>query len=326
MAAPKERSRPAALDEFSTALRKLRERAGQPSFRRMAARSGAVSHATLHLTVTGHRLQPWETVREFVRACDGDEAEWQQRWERTRAALSGETDAPADGGNHSPERAGADAECGTDSDSYDRADGEPAHGGPADDPHRRTEDDSGRDDTTDRDAGETPVTRTRRRWPRSRRLGIPLGVGLAVVVTVASVWLLPGEDEPAAESRYGGAVNRGDSSEFVADVTIPDGTVVRPNQEFVKTWKLRNTGSVHWRDRYLRRIDMPMGPDDCQTPDRVPINDTAPRQEVSISVDVRASPSAPVDCKVHWKMVDGSGNVLLPGYRPIYFEVRVRTG
>src|SRR5690606_21342732 len=63
----------------------------------MAERSGAVSHATLHLTVKGRRLQPWETVREFVRACGGDEAEWSARYARTKAILSGEIppDAPA---------------------------------------------------------------------------------------------------------------------------------------------------------------------------------------------------------------------------------------
>lgn len=62
----------------------------------MAKKSGAVSHATLHLTVTGHRLQPWETVREFVRACDGDEAEWHARWRETAEALpeSGKRSVP----------------------------------------------------------------------------------------------------------------------------------------------------------------------------------------------------------------------------------------
>jgi len=33
---------------------------------------------------------------------------------------------------------------------------------------------------------------------------------------------------------------------FVADVTIPDGTVMEPGQKFVKTWKVKNIGGVDW--------------------------------------------------------------------------------
>ena len=41
-----------------------------------------------------------------------------------------------------------------------------------------------------------------------------------------------------------------DDFSFVADVTIPDGTPMTPGQEFVKTWKIRNTGSCAWGDGY----------------------------------------------------------------------------
>jgi hypothetical protein len=85
---PRTDERPPELEAFMDELRKLRTRAGEPSFRKMAARSGAVSHATLHLTVTGKRLQPWETVREFVRACDGDEQEWHARWQGVQLVLA----------------------------------------------------------------------------------------------------------------------------------------------------------------------------------------------------------------------------------------------
>jgi hypothetical protein len=34
------------------------------------------------------------------------------------------------------------------------------------------------------------------------------------------------------------------------DVNIPDGTEVAPNQEFVKTWKIKNTGSCVWGAGY----------------------------------------------------------------------------
>ncbi|WP_028661591.1 NBR1-Ig-like domain-containing protein [Saccharomonospora saliphila] len=317
MAAPNGTPRPAALDEFIAELRRLRQRAGEPSFRQMAARSGAVSHATLHLTLTGRRLQPWGTVREFIRACDGDEAEWHARWERTRLALSGDADTPAGPvhGRDRPEETGSDG--ASEDDSRDDPAPEPIDG-PAADELR-----SGPADHPEHGPDEGPVP-GRRRWWRRRGLRVPLSAGLAVVAVAAFVWVVPGGDDLAAQGRYGGTLHAGDASEFLGDVTIPDGMVVRPDQQFVKTWKLRNSGSVHWHNRFLQRIDLPVGPNDCQTPERIPINDTAPRQEVTISVDVRAPSAAPAACKVHWKMVDESGQLLLPGYRPIYFEVRVR--
>jgi hypothetical protein len=42
-----------------------------------------------------------------------------------------------------------------------------------------------------------------------------------------------------------------DQMVFVSDVTIPDETVMTPGQEFVKTWKVRNTGSCTWKSNYL---------------------------------------------------------------------------
>lgn len=37
-----------------------------------------------------------------------------------------------------------------------------------------------------------------------------------------------------------------DKLEFVADVTVPDGTTFKPGETFVKTWKLRNSGTSTW--------------------------------------------------------------------------------
>jgi Ig-like domain from next to BRCA1 gene len=41
-----------------------------------------------------------------------------------------------------------------------------------------------------------------------------------------------------------------DSLEFVADVTIPDGTNMAPGQDFLKTWRVKNTGSCPWEAGY----------------------------------------------------------------------------
>jgi hypothetical protein len=40
------------------------------------------------------------------------------------------------------------------------------------------------------------------------------------------------------------------NSAFEGDITIPDGTVIKPGADFKKTWKLRNTGTCTWDEGY----------------------------------------------------------------------------
>ena len=44
------------------------------------------------------------------------------------------------------------------------------------------------------------------------------------------------------------------NSSYVADATIPDGTVMSPGQTFVKTWTLQNTGSCTWDTGFTMRF------------------------------------------------------------------------
>lgn len=41
-----------------------------------------------------------------------------------------------------------------------------------------------------------------------------------------------------------------DSLEWIADVTIPDDTNMSPGQDFLKTWRVKNTGSCPWGAGY----------------------------------------------------------------------------
>ena len=38
---------------------------------------------------------------------------------------------------------------------------------------------------------------------------------------------------------------------FVADVTVPDGTAFGPHEHFIKTWRIRNSGSCDWTDYHV---------------------------------------------------------------------------
>lgn len=52
---------------------------------------------------------------------------------------------------------------------------------------------------------------------------------------------------PAATLSLGDACN---NSVYEADLTIPDGTVLRPGQDFKKVWQFRNTGNCTWDEGY----------------------------------------------------------------------------
>lgn len=98
----------------------------------------------------------------------------------------------------------------------------------------------------------------------------------------------------------------GDASTFIADITIPDGTLMAPYRDFEKTWRIRNSGTVPWVNRWLARRGSPTGHGVPTSPARVRIPDTRPGEEVDITVPVRAQPLAGAS-QVHWKMVDDLG-------------------
>ena len=125
----------------------------------------------------------------------------------------------------------------------------------------------------------------------------------------------------AAQPGLAATVIPGDRSTFVSDLDIPDGTRVGVGGRIVKTWALRNSGTVAWVGRYLRRAAS-FGPDECVTPAEVPIPATRPGEEVRVSVDVRL-PSALGYQQVYWKMVDGTGRLMLPGQRAVFFLLDV---
>ena len=109
-----------------------------------------------------------------------------------------------------------------------------------------------------------------------------------------------------------------DDSRFEGDITYPDETLVPPNSSFTKIWRIRNTGTVFWANRYLVRVNE----DPCKAPEVVAIPQTAPGEAVDIAVSVQ-TPSEPGRCRIYWKMADEQGRTLFPLKRPIFLDVRV---
>jgi len=79
------------------------------------------------------------------------------------------------------------------------------------------------------------------------------------------------------------------SAAFVADVTIPDNSVIGAGETFTKVWRVSNTGTCIWAWDYVLSYysENRMG-----APDSVPLAITYPGQTADISVDLTA-PGSP---------------------------------
>ena len=67
---------------FAAELRRAREKAGNPTYLRMARATGR-SRTALSEAAGGDHLPSWETVEAYVKACGQDPADWIERWQET---------------------------------------------------------------------------------------------------------------------------------------------------------------------------------------------------------------------------------------------------
>jgi hypothetical protein len=87
------------------------------------------------------------------------------------------------------------------------------------------------------------------------------------------------------------------------DVTIPDGTPMTANQEFVKTWKIKNTGNCTWGDGY----GLVYSYGERMSGDPVTLSAVVlPGQEVEISVNFKA-PGKIGEYTSAWQMANANG-------------------
>jgi Ig-like domain from next to BRCA1 gene len=93
-------------------------------------------------------------------------------------------------------------------------------------------------------------------------------------------------DTPTALAGGGSDCNK---AAFIADVTIPDKTVLNPGQKFTKTWAVQNTGTCPWTTSYtVVHVDgLAMDGEQIYLPLGVPVG-----QQVQLSINMRAPTSS----------------------------------
>jgi len=115
--------------------------------------------------------------------------------------------------------------------------------------------------------------------------------------------------------------NCDNAAEFVADVTIPDDSVLTPGEPFTKTWRLKNTGTCTWGPEYKLMFssgDQLNGPGSVSLPQPV-----APDAETELSVALTA-PTAPGAYHGEWILQSPTGaQIGSDGAYPLYVQIIV---
>ncbi len=90
---------------------------------------------------------------------------------------------------------------------------------------------------------------------------------------------------------------------FVADVTIPDGTIISPDQTFTKVWRVRNTGTCTWDSSYLLTF---IGGESMSRIAAFAVPNTPPGSTVDFRIDMVA-PTAPGSHTGLWRIEGPNG-------------------
>jgi len=114
-----------------------------------------------------------------------------------------------------------------------------------------------------------------------------------------------------------------DRAQFLADVTIPDGTVFAPGAVFTKTWRLKNIGTCTWTTSYTLIFDTGAkmgGSDSLALPKSV-----APGQTIDLSVTLTA-PNTGGTFRGYWKFKNAAGvpfGIGTDGTKSFWVEIKV---
>lgn len=115
---------------------------------------------------------------------------------------------------------------------------------------------------------------------------------------------LPSPTQAGATAALGDACS---NNVFEGDVTIPDGSVLKPGEDFIKIWAIRNTGTCTWDDGFTLVFiggDRAIDPYDFEF--KKPDDWVSSGESVNIGIKLTA-PLAEGDYQGHWRMRNDRG-------------------
>ncbi len=137
--------------------------------------------------------------------------------------------------------------------------------------------------------------------PRTRPTATPTVTQIPMLSTTPTATATPGSTPTALSTCVSDAA-------FVADVTVPDGSVFRPGDHIDKVWRLRNSGTCSWGEGYTWVF---MAGDQMGAPQTQALPPTAPGDTADVRVSMYA-PDVPGTYQSLWRMRDPAGRFLGP--------------
>ncbi|GAB3581864.1 hypothetical protein [Calidifontibacter terrae] len=331
------------VEQFARTLSDLRQAAGCPSFRQMAATSGCISHATLHEATRGKRLPTWETTEQFLLACSTDPRQWRQEWLRADRLVNRTVaeSAFAPVAEPAPEPTPVPALA--------------RELGPAE-PHNTLLEPLPSERKRD---GALNIARGRGLWWMAAPLAVVLVLGAVFVVArwgadaARRTAVMPGAAPstaaatavPSAATAPSKAVNVNDAiscpgpgerieHQWTSSVirrggmTFRDGrlgecSIVRPDSAVQKGFSLENSGTVAWAGWRMHRVSA-SGPCTIDAADFA-LPSIAPGHTFMMSVQFHTAVGTGI-CRAEWEIRDSAGREVFPGASRIPLTVMVATG
>lgn len=108
------------------------------------------------------------------------------------------------------------------------------------------------------------------------------------------------------------------NSTYVADVTIPDGTIMKPGEDFKKTWSIQNSGTCAWTEGYVFAFasgdemdgyDLPIAKNQSVAPGQI--------VEMTINMTAHVAEGTYIG---YWRMRDPQGNYF---GATLYYKIKV---
>jgi len=157
-------------------------------------------------------------------------------------------------------------------------------------------------------------------WMLQNASGTKFGIG---TTSTSAFWVLIKVSGGATVTPPPAACDR---AAFVADVTVPDGTVFAPNTSFTKTWRLKNVGTCTWTTSY--KLTWVSGDPMSAVYPVALTTSVAPGGQVDVSANL-VSPAAAGAYQGNWMLQNASGTnfgIGTTGTGPFWVKINVSGG
>lgn len=164
--------------------------------------------------------------------------------------------------------------------------------------------------------------------PASTATPLPVISPTAAAVTPTATQVVPtatGTSVANSQSSTASNVDCIDKAAFVADVTIPDNTLLKKNTDFTKTWRIKNVGTCTWAEGY--RLIFARG-QILSGPPTSPLPNAKPGEFIDVSVNLK-TPSEGGTYAGDWEFQNPAGKrfgVNSHGEDFIYLIIKVDWG